>query len=88
MRYEIGDELLSLIRREDRYNADLDASLSMLPSYTQLGMAALLPNSELAIADDEAGSVQVDGISSQGTTNRDRILSPEHGTAGYGVSGR
>ena len=44
MRYEIGDELLSLIRQEDRYSAELEPALSMLPSYTQLGMAALLPN--------------------------------------------
>ena len=74
MRYEIGNELLSLIRREDRYGADLDAALSMLPSYTQLGMAALLPNRELAIVDDEIGTVRVDGISSQGTVNRGKIL--------------
>ena len=74
MRYEIGNELLSLIRKEDRYNADLDAALSMLPSYTQLGMAALLPNRELTIVDDDIGTVRVDGISSQGTVNRGRIL--------------
>lgn len=75
MRYEIGDELLSLIRQEDRYSADLEAALSVLPSYTQLGMAALLPNKELAIADNETGTVQVDGQSSQGTANRIKILS-------------
>lgn len=75
MRYEIGDELLSLIRQEDRYSAELDAAISMLPSYTQLGMAALLPNKELAIADNETGTVLVDGQSSQGTINRSKILS-------------
>lgn len=74
MRYEIGDELLSLIRKEDRYSAELEPALSMLPSYTQLGMAALLPNSELAIADSETGTVLVDGQSSQGTANRSKIL--------------
>ena len=74
MRYEIGNELQSLIRQEDRYIAELDAALSMLPSYTQLGMAALLPNRELTIVDDEIGSVQVDGASSQGTANRNKIL--------------
>jgi uncharacterized protein (TIGR02687 family) len=74
MRYEIGDELLSLIRQEDRYRADLEPALSMLPSYTQLGMAALLPNKELAIADDATGTVMVDGQSSQGTANRTKIL--------------
>ena len=74
MRYEIGDELLSLIRQEDRYSAELEPVLSMLPSYTQLGMAALLPNKELAIADNETGTVLVDGQSSQGTANRTKIL--------------
>ena len=74
MRYEIGDELLSLIRREDRYSAQLEPALSMLPSYTQLGMAALLPNQTLAIADNETGTVLVDGQSSQGTVNRTKIL--------------
>ena len=74
MRYEIGDELLTLIRQEDRYSAELEPALSMLPSYTQLGMAALLPNKTLAIADNETGTVLVDGISSQGTVNRTKIL--------------
>ncbi len=74
MRYEIGDELLSLIRQEDRYSAELEPALSMLPSYTQLGMAALLPNKALAIADNETSTVLVDGQSSQGTANRNKIL--------------
>jgi len=74
LRYEIGDELLSLIRQEDRFDASLEPALSMLPSYTQLGMAALLPNKELAVADNDSGAVQVDGQSSQGTTNRIKIL--------------
>ncbi|MDD3538519.1 MAG: BREX-1 system phosphatase PglZ type A, partial [Eubacteriales bacterium] len=74
MRYEIGDELLSLIRQEDSYSAELEPALSMLPSYTQLGMAALLPNKALAIADNETGTVLVDGQSSQGTANRIKIL--------------
>lgn len=74
MRYEIGDELLSLIRQEDRYSAELEPALSMLPSYTQLGMAALLPNKELAIIENDSGTVQVNGMSSMGTANRIKIL--------------
>ena len=74
MRYEIGEELLSLVRQEDRYSAELEPALSMLPSYTQLGMAALLPNKTLEIADNETGTVLVDGQSSQGTVNRVKIL--------------
>ena len=74
MRYEIGDELLGLIRQEDRYSEELEPALSTLPSYTQLGMAALLPNKSLAIADNDTGTVLVDGQSSQGTVNRTKIL--------------
>ncbi|WP_131794038.1 BREX-1 system phosphatase PglZ type A [Fluoribacter gormanii] len=74
MRYEIGDELLTIIRQEDRYSAELEPALSMLPSYTQLGMAALLPNKSIAIADNETGTVLVDGLSSQGIVNRAKIL--------------
>ena len=84
LRYEIGDELLSLIRQEDRFDAILEPALAMLPSYTQLGMAALLPNKTLEMADNDTGSVNVDGQSSQGTANRIKILDQaitQHGTA-------
>jgi len=48
--------------------------LSMLPSYTQLGMAALLPNSNLQLADNDSGDAIVDGQSAQGSVNRGKIL--------------
>jgi uncharacterized protein (TIGR02687 family) len=75
LRYEIGDEFLSLMRQEDRFEASLEPVLAMLPSYTQLGMAALLPNRELTLAENDSGMVLVDGQSSQGTGNRTKILS-------------
>ena len=74
LRFEIGDELLSLIRQEDRYSAELLPMLSMLPSYTQLGMAALLPNAALKFEENNHGTVLVDEQNSQGTSNRDKIL--------------
>lgn len=73
-RYEIGEELQTLIRREDRFEAELVPALSALPSYTQLGMAALLPHASLQLADDGSGEVLVDGTSATGTANRARIL--------------
>ena len=72
LRYEIGEELLRLIRQEDRFEATLDATLSTLPSCTQLGMAALLPHRSLALTGEALGLV--DGTSSQGTENRRKIL--------------
>lgn len=73
-RFEVGEELQSLIRQEDKFEAELDPMLSMLPSYTQLGMAALLPNASLQLADNESGDALVDGQSAQGTANRGNIL--------------
>lgn len=72
LRYEIGSELMSQIRQEDRYEAELGACLGMLPSYTQLGMAALLPHKQISITPD--ASVEVDGISSKGSEYRRKIL--------------
>ncbi|MCY4379637.1 MAG: BREX-1 system phosphatase PglZ type A [Candidatus Dadabacteria bacterium] len=74
MRYEVGEELLRLIRKEDRYDAKIEPALCMLPSYTQMGMAALLPNSELELVENKTGTVKVDGQVSQGTANRTKIL--------------
>jgi len=74
LRYEIGQELQGLVSREDRYNATIDPCLSMLPSYTQLGMAALLPNREIAFADNDTAGIIVDGQSAQGTAYRNKIL--------------
>ncbi len=82
LRYEIGEEFLRLIRSEDRYEADLEAAMTMLPSYTQLGMAALLPNGSLSLTDK--GNVEVDDQSSQGLVNRQKQLDralPERATA-------
>ena len=73
-RYEIGEELQSLIRREDRFDAELVPVLSCLPSYTQLGMAALLPNQTLQLMEDDSGQALVNGQSSMGSANRAKIL--------------
>src|SRR5690606_27521011 len=50
LRYEVAEECLRSIRALDRFNAELSAMISALPSYTQLGMAALLPHKDLAMA--------------------------------------
>jgi uncharacterized protein (TIGR02687 family) len=73
-RYEIGKELAQRIMQEDRYDAKIEAAVSQLPSYTQLGMAALLPNKSLAFADDSTARVVVDGLPATGTAGRDKIL--------------
>jgi uncharacterized protein (TIGR02687 family) len=72
MRYEVGEALRSRIEGEGRFTAEISPMLGMLPSYTQLGMAALLPNDKLVIQAD--GTVTVDGLSASGTENRGKIL--------------
>ncbi len=79
MRYEIGDELTSLIRQEDRYDAKISPMITSLPSYTQLGMASLLPNTNLTIINKEAdekigANVDVDGIPAVGLSGRLKVL--------------
>jgi uncharacterized protein (TIGR02687 family) len=80
MRYEVAEELASLIRSEDRFDASLSAMLGSLPSYTQLGMAALLPQSSLEL-DPDALPVLADGKPTNGTANRDKILQAVKGHA-------
>lgn len=80
LRYEVADELASRIRGENKYEARIEAMLGSLPSYTQLGMASLLPHKSLA---HSAGGdpVLVDRQASNGTANRSKILAAVGGTA-------
>ena len=73
LRYEIAQELMEVIEKEEGYTAEIEPMLSALPTYTQLGMAALLPHQKLTILGD--GNAQVDGQSSIGLDNRSKILS-------------
>lgn len=75
LRYEAGVELAWLLENgSPRYQATLKPMLAMAPTYTQLGMAALLPNNELGI-DIASQGATVDGMSATGLANRDKILS-------------
>ena len=76
-RFESAAELREIILQEDRYTANLSAVLGCLPSYTQLGMASLLPHTALTY-NDKTDTVFVDGVSSQGTPNRTKILQKEY----------
>lgn len=80
MRYEVAEELHSRIRGENKFDAKIDAVLGVLPSYTQLGMASLLPHKTLAHS-EKGDPVLVDGQRSDGTANRAKILSAIDGTA-------
>lgn len=80
LRYEVAEELGSRIRREDKFEASLDAVLGVLPSYTQLGMAALLPHTTIGHSPN-GDPVLIDGQRTDGTANRTKILSTVGGKA-------
>lgn len=73
LRYESAAELREIILLEDRYTATLNVVLGSLPSYTQLGMASLLPHTALTF-EEQTDIVYADGISTQGTPNRTKVL--------------
>ena len=52
MRYEVGRELFERLMDDPHCTANLTAMMSTLPSYTRLGMAALLPHKSLVMKDD------------------------------------
>lgn len=82
MRYEVAEELTSMIRGENRFDANISALLGSLPSYTQLGMASLLPQSTLEL-DPEGMPVLADGKPTNGTASRDKIL---QGVKGHAIT--
>ena len=52
MRYEVGKELYERLQDDPHCTAKMSAIMSTLPSYTRLGMAALLPHKTLVMKDD------------------------------------
>lgn len=52
MRYEVGQELFLRMQDDPKSTVKMKTMLSVLPSYTRLGMAALLPHHTLTITDD------------------------------------
>ncbi|SOB41215.1 BREX-1 system phosphatase PglZ type A [Latilactobacillus sakei] len=71
-RYEVGQELVEKLNRSQRFDATLDAMEGSVPSYTDLGMASLLPHQKLTL--DGEGHVLVDQRISSGLKNRLTIL--------------
>jgi uncharacterized protein (TIGR02687 family) len=62
-RFEVANELAQQINGRNRFKASLDAMLGVLPSYTALGMAALLPHQTLAYKEGASLDVWADGHS-------------------------
>ncbi len=76
-RYEAAHELTELLNGRYRMEATLSSQLGVLPSYTALGMASLLPHKELRYKGTE---VLVDG-SPSGSAERSAIVEKVGGVA-------
>jgi uncharacterized protein (TIGR02687 family) len=80
-RYEAAEELSTEINSKYRLRATLDSQLSVLPSYTGLGMAALLPHRSIDFKQNATLDVMVDGQPTASIEQRSKILSNVQGTA-------
>lgn len=76
LRYEVGHELCERLNGRVNGEASISPLLASLPTYTQLGMASLLPNSTLTIRENK--TVLADGEPTNGIANRTKILQKVH----------
>jgi uncharacterized protein (TIGR02687 family) len=72
MRYETGSTLWARLQDDEKCSAKLEAMLSVLPSYTRLGMAALLSHRALEMTEDYR--VLVDGATCDDLKQREGVL--------------
>ena len=86
-RYEVAKELVKTLDKNKKMDmVDIGSQIGVLPSYTRLGMASLLPHKELTI--DEKYDVYVDGRPCSNLFERDGILKdclPDSGSIQYDV---
>ena len=80
-RYEAAVELRDRINVKRYSEATLSSQLGVLPSYTTLGMASLLPHQTLEYREGVSDDVFVDGKSTKGRDNRNRVLAGYNGMA-------
>ena len=73
LRFEVGRELFQKMQDAPKcVSAKLEVQLGVLPSYTRLGMAALLPHKSLTMTDDY--QVLVDGVLCDSLAGREKVL--------------
>ncbi|MDR6474631.1 uncharacterized protein (TIGR02687 family) [Paraburkholderia graminis] len=80
-RYEAAEELTRDLNSRNRVKARLDVMLGVLPSYTTLGMASLLPHERLAYKSNANLDVMVDSKPSATLEQRSAILAQYDGMA-------
>jgi uncharacterized protein (TIGR02687 family) len=78
-RYEAARELLVELNGKYRFKASMENMLGVLPSYTALGMASLLPHQTLSYKAN--GEVLADGMTTSGLPARSAVLAKYEGMA-------
>lgn len=76
LRYEAGADWSRRVADRGKCQVECTAMLASLPTYTQLGMASLLPNQTLSI-DPKTLNAAVDGSDATGSQHREQILRRE-----------
>jgi uncharacterized protein (TIGR02687 family) len=76
-RYEAAQELTTQLNGKYRLQAELSSHLGVLPSYTALGMASLLPHKTIAYKQN--GDVLIDGKPTASLDQRADLLAPYAG---------
>lgn len=72
-RYEVAKELVKHMERDQKFESvEIEPQIGVVPSYTSLGMAALLPHKELTL--DEERNVLLDQKPSISLVQREAIL--------------
>ena len=87
LRYECGAELNKLLQSKSFFTASLEPMVTSLPSYTQLGMASLLPHEALSLKEGEE-TVKADDISSSGVAGRQRVLEANSGVRAKAIQAK
>ena len=72
LRYECAVELTSRFHEDEKCDATLEWNLGVLPSYTKLGMASILPHKEIQFIDEN--KILVDGKGCEDLKARQKIL--------------
>lgn len=72
LRYEAAKEFSNILNTERKGSTEIFFMQGSIPSYTKLGMASLLPHKRIEM--NEKAEILVDGLSTQGTENRQKIL--------------
>jgi uncharacterized protein (TIGR02687 family) len=80
-RYEAAEELAREINIKNRFKAVIESQLGVIPSYTLLGMAALLPHKIITFKQNENVDILVDDQPIASIDQRSKVLSNVQGIA-------